>query len=492
MRFSDALVAAVCALSAAPLSAQTAVTYAVAPSAVGADGRSSALRVTLTLPRDAAAPRATLIMPRAIPMGYGQVAYDQFVTVTDARSRSGARASIDRGEGPRWSVASADAADPVASIEYEVDLAAMEANVLSGGDSSRARPGYVSLLGYSVFAYVEGQEDRVVELAISPPPNRPDWPIFSTLAPKAPAAAGPMKATAPDFYNLADSQVLMGPLFRVRRIKGAPDLFLVVHAEGPAEEEIMAPLVEQAFDALVRYFGTTPFPHFTVLFDYLKPISPRHTYGFSMEHMQSATIGALASMAPTAKSLERERASFRYNVAHHVAHAWIPKRCAGEGYFPFRWELAPLIDTIWLSEGFGQYAAADALSDVLPASAEGRPYREALVELRFRNTLRDMPDFLKRMPLVQLSRTASTFYSEDFRTGRTVFARGGLMAYEMDERMRSSTGGRGRLRDALRALVAWSAAEKRAFSIEQLPEIFKTATGVDTRDIMERWLAGMN
>lgn len=491
MRSSSALAVLLGVLSAAPLSAQTAVSYALAPAAVGAVGPSSLMRVTLTLPRDVAAPAATLIMPRAIPMGYAQVPYDQFVRVTAARSRSGAPAVVGRGDGPRWWVTSAGPGDPVASIEYEVDLAAMEANVLSGGDSSRARDGFVGLLGYSVFAYVEGFEDRAVDLAISPPPDRPDWPVFSTLAPKAPAAPGPMRTGARDFYDLADSQILMGPLFRVRKLKAAPDLFLAIHAEGPADEDVMSPLAEEAFEALVRYFGAAPFSHFTLLFQYLKPLSPQHTYGFSMEHMQSATIGALASAAPTAKSTDRERSAFRYNLAHHIAHAWIPKRCAGEGYFPFRWELAPLIDTIWLSEGFGQYAAADALSDLLPPSTDGRPYREVLVESRFRNTLRDMPDFLKRMPLVQLSRTASTFYSEDFRTGRTVFARGGLMAWEMDERMRSATNGKRRLRDALRALVAWSGREKRAFSIEELPAIFETATGVDTREVMERWLAGM-
>jgi len=476
-------------LAAAP--APSAVRYAVTPVAVGPDGLSSTLRVSMTLPMDAALTRAALIVPRAIPMGYSQVAYDQFVKVTAARSRSGSPAAIARGEGPRWSVKSASAADPVASIEYEVDLAGMEATVLAGGDSSRARDGFVSLLGYSVFAYVEGLEDHAVQLTIAPPPNRPDWPVFSTLAPMAPAQTGPLSTTAKDFYNLADSQILMGPRFRVRKLKGAVDLFLAIHAEGPADEDVMSPLAEQAFDALVRYFGATPFPHYTLLFDYLEPVSPRHTYGFSMEHMESATFGALASAAPTAKSTERERAAFRYNVAHHISHAWIPKRCAGEGYFPFRWELAPLIDTIWLSEGFGQYAAADALSDVLPQGADGRPYREALVESRFRNTLRDMPDFLKRMPLVQLSRTASTFYSEDFRTGRTVFARGGLMAYEVDERMRAATNGKTRLRDALRALVAWSGREKRAFSIDELPAIFRSATGVDTQEIMDRWLAGM-
>ncbi len=469
----------------------SAVRYAVAPAAVGPNGLSSTLRVSMTLPQDAAPARAELIVPRAIPMGYSQVAYDQFVNVTGARARSGSPAVIARGEGPRWSVRSAGAADPVVSIDYEVDLGAMEANVLAGGDSSRARDGFVSLLGYSVFAYVEGLEDRAVELAIAPPPNRPDWPVFSTLAPKAPAPTGPLTTSAKDFYNLADSQILMGPRFKVRRIEAVPDLFLAVHAEGPADDDVMAPLAQQAFDALVRYFGEAPFAHYTLLFDYLEPVSPRHTYGFSMEHMESATFGALAAEAPTAKSTDRQRASFRYNVAHHIAHAWIPKRCAGEGYFPFRWELAPLIDTIWFSEGFGQYAAADALSDVLPASADGRPYREALVEARFRNTLKDMPDFLKGMPLVSLSRTASTVYSEDFRTGRTVFSRGGMMAFEMDEKIRSSTGGKARLRDALRALVAWSAREKRAFSIDELPTIFRTATGVDTRDVMDRWLAGM-
>ncbi len=471
--------------------AQPAVRYAVSPASTDAAGVSRSVRITLTLPEDAPASPVTLIMPRAIPMGYGQQPYDQFVTVTAARSRSGVAAAVRRAEGPRWSIAIAAAGEPIAVIEYEVDLIAMESAILAGGDSSRARDGFISLLGYSVFGYVEGLEDRDIELSVKAPPDRPDWPVFSTLAPTAPARSGALTARAPDFYHLADSQVLMGPGFSVTKIAVAPDLFLAIHAEGPVDAQVMAPLARQAFDALLAYFGTTPFPHFTLLFDYLKPVSPRHTYGFSMEHMQSATFGALATAAPTAKATERERAGFRYNVAHHVAHAWVPKRCAGEGYFPFRWELSPLIDTIWLSEGFGQYAAADALSDVLPPSADGHPYRDVLVDARFRNTLREMPEFLRRMPLIELSRIASTLYSEDFRTGRTVFSRGGLMAYEMDQRIRASTGGGKRLRDGLRALVAWSAREKRPFRIDELPSLFKDGTSVETRDIMERWLAGM-
>jgi predicted metalloprotease with PDZ domain len=63
------------------------------------------------------------------------------------------------------------------------------------------------------------------------------------------------------------------------------------------------------------------------------------------------------------------------------------------------------------------------------------------------------------------------------------------MAAEMDERMRSESGGQKRLRDALRFLVKWSQREKRGFRIEELPAIFSEATGVETRDILEKWLA---
>ena len=62
------------------------------------------------------------------------------------------------------------------------------------------------------------------------------------------------------------------------------------------------------------------------------------------------------------------------------------------------------------------------------------------------------------------------------------------MAVEMDDRIRAETHGQKSLRDALRALVAWTAHNHRAFRVEELPERFQKATGVDTRDILQRWL----
>jgi hypothetical protein len=45
-----------------------------------------------------------------------------------------------------------------------------------------------------------------------------------------------------------------------------------------------------------------------------------------------------------------------------------------------------------------------------------------------RRTIEGMPEFIRKMPLVELSRVGALMYSEDFRRGRTLFSKGALMA----------------------------------------------------------------
>jgi predicted metalloprotease with PDZ domain len=119
--------------------------------------------------------------------------------------------------------------------------------------------------------------------------------------------------------------------------------------------------------------------------------------------------------------------------------------------------------------------------------AEGAAYRKAMLE-SLRQLLDEVPPFIREMPLVALSRIASTRYSEDFRTGKTLFARGALLAAELDERIRSASGGRKRFRDAARYLVEWSARSQRGFRVDELPDLFREATGIETREIWKRYL----
>jgi predicted metalloprotease with PDZ domain len=359
----------------------------------------------------------------------------------------------------------------------------MEREIRSAADSSRARPGYVGLLGYSVFAYVEGWEQRPARLEVEAPA---DWPVLTTLAPTLPPQRSHTSGVAAEFYALADSQVAMGPALQALRVESVVPLHLVAYVEGETDLALTGRLVGEAMDALVRYFGTAPFPHYTAQLELLTPLSPEHEYGFSMEHLSSSHYFLASDAGLTAASPAVQVARARFNFTHHIAHAWIPKRAQGEGYFPFSWELAPIIDTIWLSEGFVRYIAIEALADTMD-EAEGAAYRRSVLE-SLRKTRDAMPAFLREMPLVALSRIASTRYSEDFRTGRTLFARGALLAAELDGRIREASGGTRRARDAFRHLMAWSGRHQRGFRIDELPGILHEATGVETADIWERWL----
>lgn len=465
------------------------------------------LQVRLDLPVAMTGPR-TFVVPRAVPMGYGEQPYDRFIEALVAEDPSGAALPVRRGEGPRWEVGAAGL--PLAALRYEVDLDRQEREVLAGADASRVRPGYVALLLYSVLGFIEGLEDTPTALRVEVSPG---WPVVLTLAPTIPAPRGRAAARARDFYELADSQVVAGPAAELRMQRVAPagrlhssamgrdpggaggvPLFLISYAEVPAGGFAAAAFLGLAADALARvsdYFGVQPLTHYTVVLEHLAPRSPLHGYGMSMEHLHSATLTLAAGQALGSQASEEDRWRARYNLAHHMAHAWIPKRCHGPGYAPFQWELASLIDSIWVSEGFVQYAALAALVVGLPQADAARE-REALVERRFRRPLREAPAFLRRMGLLELSRVASSRYSQDFRTGKLVFARGALMAVEIDQVIQAQTAGARGLRDALRALYGACAGADGTFRSEDLAGLLARGGGVpeaSLRAVIDRWLA---
>jgi predicted metalloprotease with PDZ domain len=441
----------------------------------------SVVQITMNLPEAADGP-LTLVMPRSFPGGYVQRPYDPFVTNVKAFAADGGTAEVRREElGPRWTIGKC--CGRLSRIEYDVDVARMEREIFAASDASKIRDGYVGLLGYSVFAFIDRWENVPIRLEVSAPSG---WPIFSTLTPSVPPGSTVLTAHASDYYALADSQIMTGPKLQVRKIDGSVPLVVAAYAEGDSDLALEGALARDALDRVLAYFGKAPFSSYTVALEFLKPVSPRHAYGFSMEHLNSGTFYLDLAHALTAKSTDSEKEAHRFNYAHHIAHSWIPKHAYGAGYFPFRWEMTPVIDTIWFNEGFGRYVAIAALADALPPDAGARYRKEKLDRLH--GIVASAPEFLGRMPLVELSREGSFLYAEDFRVGMNLFARGALMAAEMDDRIRAQTDGKKSLKDALRYLMDWSERNHRAFRIEELPVIFHETTGVDTTEILDRWL----
>ena len=454
--------------------AQTQVTYRVQYAVAG----DCCVHVQMIFAEPLKAPVA-LVMPRTYPGGYEQILYDAYVEKVSASSASGKPVEVKIAQdGPRWNVGAAG--ESVARIEYQVDVARMESHILASVETSKVRHDYVGLLGYSVLAFVDGLENRAIQLSVNAPEG---WPVLTTLAPKVPADTTTATAEAADYYALADSQILMGPELKLRRFEGKIPLVFAMYAEESADLDAEALNARNALDAVQSYFGDMPIRQYTVQLEFLKPVAG-HSYNFSQEHIDSGTF-SFSTDRRLSVLISEQKDRILLNYAHHIAHSWIPKRAYGTGYRPFTWELAPVIDTIWFNEGFGRYAGIAAVANGMPR-AEGAKFREG--ELSWmREVIDEAPPFIRKMPLDTLSREASFLYAVDFRVGKNIFSRGALMAAEMDDRIRAKTNGEKSLADALRALLVWCGTNQRPFQVEEMMTIFADATGVDVRDILKRW-----
>ena len=438
------------------------------------------VRVRIDLPQAHPAPLA-FVMPRGYPGGYDIVLYDSFVEEARAYSAAGEPVPITRAaDGPRWLIGTAG--QSVQRIEYSVAVVRMEKELLSAVETSKVRPLYAGLLGYSVFGYIDGLQTKRTRLQVSGPRN---WPVFTTLSPHTPPPGGTVTAAAANFDELADSQILMGPELQLRSFPGKINLVLASYSEGKQDLALEGGQARTALDRVQQYFGDLPFATYTVHIELLKPLSG-HDYDFSQEHLNSGSFSFSTLRGLTDHSTEQELRRSLFNFAHHMAHSWIPKRAYSDGYSPFSWEIPPVGDTIWFNEGFGQFAAAEALSAGMSLE-EGMDFWRRYLD-RMNGILNDAPDSIRRMPLPLLSREASYLYSVDFRVGMNTFARGALMAADIDARIKKESQGKNSLRSGLQALLVHTQQNHQPFRVEELAFILQQATGVDVHDIVDRWL----
>ncbi|OLE64196.1 MAG: hypothetical protein AUG74_13340 [Bacteroidetes bacterium 13_1_20CM_4_60_6] len=147
------------AVACPAIRAQTEIIYELRYSAPGD-------RVSMKIsPRALIAAPATLVIPRTYPGGYSQVSYDSFMENVTAVSQDGKTLTCTKeADGPRWKIG--QKGENIARIEYQVDITNMENQLLSAVDTSKVRPGYLGLLGYSIFAYVEGLERDPITLQV--------------------------------------------------------------------------------------------------------------------------------------------------------------------------------------------------------------------------------------------------------------------------------------------------------------------------------------
>jgi predicted metalloprotease with PDZ domain len=191
----------------------------------GADDPRVSLSITLESPLPAP---AALVIPRSYPGGYSFVRYDDFVEDVHAFSPDGNSIECKKdADGPRWAIGREG--ERISRVEYRVNVGRMEDRIRDSVDSSKIRKNYVGLLGYSVFGYIDGLERAPISLQVDGPE---DWPVLSTLDPRATVLKGTAKAQAANYDILADSQVVMGPGVQLRKLPGKIDLLVALYSEG--------------------------------------------------------------------------------------------------------------------------------------------------------------------------------------------------------------------------------------------------------------------
>jgi predicted metalloprotease with PDZ domain len=437
------------------------------------DSAHPVIQVTIT-PASPLADCPDLIIPRSFPGGYSVVKYDHFVREPHAIDLQGMVHALAKnsGDGPRWSLP--DKSLAVAAVSYSVDMADMERELYKTVDaSSILRPGFAGLLNYSFLGWLEGHDNESLSCTVI---TFPDWPIFTTLAPSAKPSTSSLNFEAKDYYELADAQLFLGPAFRVKTYAADVPLYVVAYLEGGEEYlEDYAWQEIRSLGILKYYFGSLPFPEYSLVLRKAVPLKGLPQFPFAMEHLKSSTFFGDTVGVRRGPMTDDMRLRSMSTFLHHMGHAFIPLRCYGDAYIPRVAEIPPIINNIWFNEGFMWYMCYDTLK--LPSMMD-----------RFRKAVYDAPPAIRNLSLAQLSQVASTQYAEDFRLGSGIYSRGALMADEMNRYIKDRTGGKKSIREVYRFLYQWSQRNHRAFRMEEFPGLLKEATGVDLGAIYAKWL----
>jgi predicted metalloprotease with PDZ domain len=405
-----------------------------------------------------------LTIPRSAPGTYEITDYSRFVEDVNALTLDGEVIKGMQGIGSFFFF-SEEAM--INKISYRVNILKMESELKGGFACSKGRDNYLGILGYSVFGLITSLQDRPIVLTIQSDTN---WPIFTTLNPTVNYISS-ASLMVKDYATLVDAQYLLGSDVQIYQVKGAPiPLIIAAYAETEIDIEEIGRRAQISLNGLSDYFGYIPMPHYTVCYEFLIPFSDEHSYGFSMEHMNSMTASQDTSRAIKGYEENPNIGS----MVHHIGHSWIPLRSYGKGYRPFDWGTAPIIETIWLNEGFIWYVMTVVLDN---------PNRIKW----FNGVVKNAPRYIKEKTLKELSQLGSTQYSADFNIGRNLFSRGALMAHEMDIRIQRETDHNKSFKDALLGLLKWTDKNQRAFEYEEIEPILSNATGVDLKDIWMKW-----
>jgi len=441
-------------------------------------------RVTLIVPAPAAAGE-TLSLPVWIPGSY--MIREFAKNIVEIRATQGGNpVALDKLNKHSWRTAKLD---PKQTLEVQTVVYAWDLSVRCA--HLDITHGFFN--GTQLFLAVAGRENVQHRIEIIRPEGDAyaKWKVATTLASagagrKGIDKAGFGKRLAQDYDELIDHPVEIGDFVSVKFEAAGVPHEMVITGRVCFDAKRLAEDLKRICENVIGVFDKKP-PFSSYLF---MTMAVGDGYG-GLEHRASTALICSRNdlPAPGAEKMDEAYRTFLGLCSHEYFHAWNVKRIKPAAFVPYRLHEENYTKLLWVFEGFTSYY------DDLALIRSGR-----ITETEYLGLLAKTVTAVERnagrlkQSVAESSFDAWTkYYRQDENSPNAIvsyYQKGSLVALGLDLTIRTKTGGKHSLDDVMRHLWRHYGEGSAGLPEGAMPDIIKTATGVDVRKEITRWAEG--
>jgi predicted metalloprotease with PDZ domain len=402
--------------------------------------------------------RATIEMMMAVwtPGSYLVREYSRHVEGVRASASAGRAASVEKTDKNRWRITTGGA--PSITVSYRVYGREMSVR------TNWVEAGFALVNGAPTFLTLADSTSRPHEVVLNPAAG---WRRSFTGLPAM--GGGEHRYRAPDFDTLVDSPILLGnPAVYEFTVDGKPH-YVVNEGESGVFDGARA---ARDFEVIVReqrtFWGQLPYDKYVVL-NLITEASG------GLEHRNSTVL----MTSRWATRTRRPYLSWLELASHELFHAWNVKRLRPVELGPFDYENENQTRSLWMAEGVTDY-----LGELLVHRADLSTRDEYL------DSLSSKIEELQTTPgrEVQSAELASfdawiRYYRPDENSPNvsiSYYTKGAVVAFLLDAKIRTATGGARSLDDVMRAAYPRYSGP-RGFTPDEFRRVAEEVAGTSLR-----------
>ena len=419
--------------------------------------------VELTLPA-APAPARELWMATWTPGSYLLREYARQIEGLTAQGPAGAPLGVTRTGKNSWSIANPGGGAVTVRYRAYAKEPSVRTNFV---DADLA-----VINGAALFITERGKEAAPHRVQVALPA---DWTGAHTGLDRTPGA-GPTDFTAVDLDELLDSPLVLGDAtVRSLDLPGAPHELVLAGRLGPWDVQRSTDDVTAIVREQQALWGDEPYAHYT----FLNVVN--ETRG-GLEHLDST----LMMTNRLATSTREAYVGWLGLVSHEFFHTWNVKRLRPAPLGPFDYEREVYTPSLWIAEGLTSYY------DDLTLARAGLITEKEYLE-RISDQLAGVQDTPGRQ--VQTLQQASAdawikYYRKDentVNTGISYYAKGMLVGWLLDARIRCETDGARSLDDVMRLAYARHGGD-RGYTPSEFEGVIAEVAGTSLAPELDHWL----